>query len=171
MTPHSPHHHTRTTPTNEVAPGVQGANRGGVSNIARTAAKLPPFAFNDARLAAPPPLRHLMQAHVRGAPPSKQLTPAVEQASLQDRQTLCDVCRKPYHRSLDGSPRERPCKSPLIERMQPRACQSCAHWVLPEASDGSDAEDAGGSGAGGSARGTGESLAWLADAMPRLELT
>lgn len=153
---------TRATSPDETARAVQGANRGGVSNIARTAAKLPPFAFNDARLAGAPPLSHLMQTHVRGVPQSKQLTPAVQRACQQDRQSLCDVCRKPYQSSpASGAPGG---------GRRPRACQPCAQWVMP--SDGSDSDGPGGAGArvNGSAGDTGVSLAWLADAMPRLEL-
>lgn len=132
---------------------MQGNNRGGVSNIAKTAAKLPPFAFNDARLACAPPLRHLMQTHVRGVPRSKQLPAAVEEACQRERRHLCDVCRRPYPASA------------AADSSAPRMCPSCAQWAVVD--DVSDTEACSGP---GPVEDVGARLAWLSGAMPKLEL-
>eukprot|EP00892_Ulva_mutabilis_P011044 jgi/Ulvmu1/8311/UM042_0017.1 len=139
---------------------LSGKNRGGVSNIAKTAAKLPPFAFNDARLAGAPPLRHLMQTRVRGVPESKQLSPAIEEACQQDRQILCQVCRRPCLDGQSASARQ-------------NLCASCAQWVLPDSESDPDAphppRNSTSDGKSGS-HGEQRDLAWLADAIPKLQL-
>lgn len=56
-------------------------------------------------------------------------------------------------------------------RPSSKICGSCAQWVLPEGdndADGTDCPDNGSDARHSDA--TGANLAWLADALPRLEL-